>query len=348
MSGKKDKPDDIEQLLNGLSAEDLARVRALLDRSSPGSPMLVNIGGPAIGCAIGANTAVSARDIVTALGGQVADERQRAADRLVRALSQRRLADPDAADFGQTVYAKRMQLTDALRRPVAMRTVGFFLAQMPAPLVRESDRDRFMAWMDGNKRIYPPIRVPYFIPGMVPQRISKAVVWHNGNLPRFPQGNQHYFTYLAAEIDDGFIEYGFSAGAVIEPYTNGVSFSRAVAGFMCFLQFIRDLAETFGGDAAAVSVGLALRGTNGTALKEFTDPNIEAMCSTPPVEKPGFLWTQPADGADWSPDVVARAASVELLDHWSILPPPGAEEPEFSGGKYSGRYYKYYCNGQWA
>jgi hypothetical protein len=219
---------------------------------------------------------------------------------------------------------------------------------MPAPLIRESDRDRFMAWMDVNKRFYPPIRVPYFLPGPFPQRISRGHVWHNGHMPRFPQGNQHYFTYLAAEIDEGFIEYGFSAGAVIEPYINGVSFSRVVAVFMCFLQFIRDLAGTFGGDAAAVSVGLALRGTRGTVLKEFTDPNIEAMCATAPVEKAGFLWTRPADGADWFPDAVARAASVELLDHWSILLPPGSDELEFSGRKYTGRYYKYYCNGQWA
>jgi len=348
MSDNGESPEVIARLLNGLSAEELARIRVLLERPIQGSPMSVSISGPAIGCAIGPNAAVSARDIVTALGGQPTDERQLATDRLWRALSKRNLADPGAVDFGQTVYAKRMQLTDALGRPVAIRTVGFFLAQMPAPLVREPDLNRFMAWMDVNKRIYPPIRVPYFLPGMFPQRISKAVVWHNGNLPRFPQGNQHYFTYLAAEIDEGFIEYGFCAGAVIKPHENGVYFSRAIAGFMCFLQFIRDLAGTFGGDAAVVSVGLALRGTTGTVLKEFADPNVEAMCATSPIVKPSFLWTRPADGADWSPDAVARAASVELLDHWSILPPPGAEEPEFSGGKYTGRYYRYYCAGQWA
>jgi hypothetical protein len=78
-----------------------------------------------------------------------------------------------------------------------------------------------------------------------------------------PLGNQRYFTCLAAEFDDGFIEYGFSAGDMIEPYTNGMSFSRMIAGFMCFRRFLRDLAVTFGGDPGAISVGLALRGTNG-------------------------------------------------------------------------------------
>src|SRR5262249_35856447 len=133
--------------------------------------------------AIGTGSTLTARDITTMLGGQPADERQRVADKLVRTLAQRRLANPDPADFGQTAYSKWMQLADALRPPLPGRTVGVFLAQTPAPLIHESDRDCFMAWMDVNKRIYPPIRVPYFLPGMVPQRISKGIVWHNGDLP---------------------------------------------------------------------------------------------------------------------------------------------------------------------
>ena len=33
---------------------------------------------------------------------------------------------------------------------------------------------------------------------------------------------------------------------------------------------------------------------------------------------------------------------------FSEMEPPGSDELEFSAGKYTGRYYKYYCNGQWA
>ncbi len=257
----------------------------------------------------------------------------------MRALAAHNLADPDAPDFGQTKYSKWMTLTDTLRKSRPMRTVGFFLAHMPPPLIREEDRPRFGAWMDVNQRRYDPIRVPHFLPGPIPQRISKGHVWHNGHMTRFPQGSQQYFTYLAAELDDGFVEYGFCAGPVIEPYTDTVDYSRALAGFVCFLHFIRDLADTFGGDPTAMSVGLAMRGTRGTTLR--------CLAGGAAAEKDGFLWAREMNGTDWSVDAVARRASAELLDHWSFLAPHGSGEPEFRNGKYTGDLYKQLFSGNW-
>jgi hypothetical protein len=42
---------------------------------------------------------------------------------------------------------------------------------------------------------------------------------------------------------------------VVEPYTDTVDYSRVLAGFVCFLRFIRDLTDTFGGDPTATWLG---------------------------------------------------------------------------------------------
>jgi hypothetical protein len=120
-------------------------------------------------------------------------------------LAARNFGDPAAPEFGQTKYSKWLTLTDAMEKPRPMRTIAFYLAHMPPPLVRGEDRPRFEGWMDVNQRQYDPSRDPYFLPGPFPQRISKAHIWHNGHMLRFPQPSQRYFTYLAAELDDAFV-----------------------------------------------------------------------------------------------------------------------------------------------
>ncbi|MFX8554349.1 hypothetical protein ABTM01_19455, partial [Acinetobacter baumannii] len=52
-------------------------------------------------------------------------------------------------------------------------------------------------------------------------------------------------------------------------------------------------------------------------------------------------------GEDWTVDGVARRAALALLDHWSYSGPAGAEEPEFTDGKYTGKYYLDSFRGQW-
>ena len=110
-------------------------------------------------------------------------------------------------------------------------------------------------------------------------------------------------------------------------------YSKVVGGFVAFLSFLRDLAQTFDSDPTSISVGLALRGTAGSPLEWISNHGA----STRPAEADGFLWRRAATpGTDWTVDEIARQAAVEILEHWSYVGHGGMHTPEFTGGKYTG------------
>jgi hypothetical protein len=241
-----------------------------------------------------------------------------------------------------------MVSVDAMRRTVPIRTVGTFFALAPAPLVAEADRTRFLQWMNCNQRRYAPLDRDWFLPGPAPVFVSKARVWHNGQMPRFAAVEQTYFTYLAAELDEGYLEYGFCAGSPLEPAGDAVYYAKAIGGFVAFLRFLRHFGEQFGIDHTAVSFGLAVRGTSGTRLRCITNRTMEHFQATAPPETDGFRWLhEAARGEDWTVDGAARRAALALLEHWSYSGLAGAEEPEFTDGKYTGDYYLADFRGQW-
>lgn len=63
-----------------------------------------------------------------------------------------------------------------------------------------------------------------------------------------------------------------------------------VGGFVAFLNFLRDLTETFGGDPSAISVGLAMRGITGTRLRCITRRVMEHHLGGSTPEEDGFRW----------------------------------------------------------
>jgi hypothetical protein len=258
------------------------------------------------------------------------------------------LAAPSHPDFGRTKYSKRMALADSRNKVVPIRTTGIFFSLTPPPLVRDEDRPRFFQWMDCNKRRYEPIDDSFFLPSPVPDVKSKAHVWHDGHMQRVWPVAQNYFTYLAVELDEGYMEYGFCPGSPLEPDGDKIYYAKIVGGFVAFLRYLRDFAEQFGADPSTFSVGLALRGTGGTSLKCITKRILEHFLATSHPEMDGFRWVREATpGTDWTVDAVARRAALDVLEHWSYSGPAGAGEPEFKDGKYTGEYYRSDFQRQW-
>ena len=335
MSESGESPEEIARLLKRLSPEDLARVRALLDDAKgEGTPLSVNIVGHVIGCSIGTGASLKAGDIITALDGLPADETRRAAGRLERELAARNLADRTSPDFTKTKYAKRMGFPNEQQQVEPLKTVGIFFALTAAPLIAEDAKRKFLQWMNCNERRYKPIDDCFFLPGMMPDLISKAHVWHNGHRHRFSPVVSSYCTYIAVEPEAGCIEYGFNPGSFFEQDKDKVYYAKVIGGFVAFLRFLRHLTETFGGDPSAISVGLAMRGTSGTRLRCITKRVMEHFQGNATPEADGFRWLNaPTPGTDWTMDRLARQAAVEILDHWSYTGPAWADTPEFTDGK---------------
>jgi hypothetical protein len=267
----------------------------------------------------------------------------RAASRLDRALAARKLFDANSADFGRTKHSVRMYSANAMRQPVPIKLVGTFFALTSPQLVHHDHQGQFFQWMNCNQRRYAPINEPYFLPGPMPVYMSKAQVWHNGHLQRFPV-DQSYFTYLAADMEEGYLEYGFNAGSLLHPEGGPVFYAKVVGGFVAFLRFLRDLAVTFDSDPTAMSVGLALRGTANSTLECITNHGT----NTRRAEANGFVWRRAATpGADWTVNDVARQAAVEILEHWSYVGHGGIHIPEFASGKYIGELYRKVMQGNW-
>jgi len=352
MSSREDKPDDIEQLLKGLSPENYARVKALLDNASKqSSPVsITSIGGSAIGCAIGSGASLSARDVVTTVveGASPVDEAQRVGARFEREMAARNLADGTSPNFAKTKYTKRMGFPNDQHQIVPLRTVGTFFALAPAPLIPEGVKQRFLQWMNCNERGYKPIDDCFFLPSPMPDLISKAHVWHNGHRHRFFPMVSSYSTYIALELEEGWIEYGFCPGSYFEQDKDKVYYAKVVGGFVAFLRFLRDFAETFKGDPSTMSVGLAMRGTTGTRLRCISKRIMEHHLGGATPEEDGFRWVNAAiPGTDWLLGRLARQAAIEILDHWSYTGPAWTDIPEFTDGKYTGDYYRADFNGQW-
>jgi hypothetical protein len=349
MSESSESPEAIARLLKRLSPEDLARVRALLDDTKgEGTPLSVNIGGHVIGCSIGTGASLKAGDIITALDGVPADGTRRSAGRLDRELAARNLADRTCPDYAKTKYAKRLGFPNEQQQVVPLRTVGTFFALTAAPLIDEGAKQKFLQWMNCNERRYQPIDDCFFLPGMMPDLISKAHVWHNGHRHRFSPVVSSYSTYIAIELEEGYIEYGFNPGSYFEQDKDIIYYAKVVGGFVAFLRFLRHLAETFGGDPSATSVGLAMRGTSGTRLRCITNRVTEHFQGNSTPDHDGFRWMSAATpGTDWSLDRLARQAAVEVLDHWSYTGPARADIPELTDGKYTGDHYRADFHGQW-
>lgn len=375
MKLKRDPTGAIELILSDMAPADIERIAtAVLREAGPVSN--IHIGGDAINCAIGTGATLTARELIVALEGPIAadpvaralvsrlnklpsldadlpekvagcsaaeDAACRAADRLRRVLAGRKLDDPASANFGRTKHSVRMYGVNAMQQPVPIRLVGTFFALASPPLVHHDHQTPFFRWMNPNQRRYPPINEPYFLPGPLPVSMSKAQVWHNGHLTRFPT-DQSYFTYLAADMDEGYLEYGFNPGSLLNPEGGPAIYAKVVGGFVAFLSFLRDLAVTFDSDLTSMSVGLALRGTAGSRLEWIGNRGG----STRPAEADGFLWKRVATpGTDWIVDEVARRAAVEILEHWSYVGHGGTYTPEFADGKYTGQLAREVMPGNW-
>ena len=137
--------------------------------------------------------------------------------RLERELASRGFADPSSPEFGKTRFWKRHAIADGKQHFKPMETAGLFIALTPPPLVGAADQKKFGQWMNSNERRYPPVDDCFFLPGPEPVNMGKARVWHNGQNQRFSMTVDVYATYLAVEIDSGYIEYGFCPGSVYEP-----------------------------------------------------------------------------------------------------------------------------------
>lgn len=354
MNDSEENPEAIARLLKDMTPADVERVAKALIGMGAGAPVsITSISGDVVNSAVGPGATLSAGDLLAMLGtearnARLAEEARQASARLERQLAARKLADCASADFGMTRYSKQMVSADAMRRRVPIRAVGTFFALAPAPLVADADRTRFLQWMNCNERRYAPLDYDFFLPGPAPVVISKARVWHNGQMPRLGSVEQTYFTYLAAELDEGYLEYGFCAGSPLEPFGDAVYYAKVVGGFVAFLRFLRDFGEKFRVDPAAVSFGLAVRGTSGTRLRCITKRIMDHFLVTAPPEADGFRWLHEATrGEDWTVDGIARRAALALLEHWSYSGLVGAEEPEFTDGKYTGEYYLDSFRRQW-
>lgn len=53
----------------------------------------------------------------------------------------------------------------------------------------------------------------------MPNMISKAHVWHNGYRNRFFPMVSSYTTYIALELEEGYVEYGFCPGSFFSSKT---------------------------------------------------------------------------------------------------------------------------------
>lgn len=202
--------------------------------------------------------------------------------------------------------------------------------------------------MNCNEWRYKPIDDCFFLPGPMPNIISKAHVLHNGHRNHFFPMVSSYTTYIALELEEGYVEYGSCPGSFFEEDKEKVYYPKVVGGIVAFLRFLRDVVETFGGDPPVISVGLAMRGTTGTRLRCISKRLIEHHLGVATPEEDGFRWVNAATpGTDWSLDRVVRQAAIEVLDHWSYTGSAWADTPEFTHGKYTGDYYRADFHGQW-
>lgn len=354
MNDSGESPEAIARQLKEMTPADVERVaKALLGMGGGTGVSFTSVNGDVVNSAIGTGATLSARDLLAMLGTEAraareAEETRQALARLEGLLAARKFTDPSSADFGMSRYSKRMVLFDAMQRTVPIKPIGTFFALTPAPLVADGDRNKFFQWMDINQRCYAPLDRDRFLPGFMPVVVSKARVWHNGEMPRFAGAEQNYCTYFAAELDEGYLEYGFCAGSLLEPTGDVVYYAKVIGGFVAFLRFLRHFGDQFGVDPSAISIGLALRGTTRTRLRCITKQFMEHYLMTAHPDTDGFRWLREATrGEDWTVDGVARRAALALLDHWSYSGPAGAEEPEFTDGKYTGKYYLDSFRGQW-
>ncbi len=288
-------------------------------------------------------------------GGQVAntinnygDPSRHGPPKFERELSARNLVTTTSPSFGDTKYAERMAFPDQNGRFARLRTIGLFFALTDPPLVRQNDRDAYFQWMTCNQRRYDPITDSLFIPSVESELRLRAYVWHNGEKLRFNPRDAYYDKYLAMELDHGYIEYGFFPGSIIAPDGGHVYYAKILAGFVAFLRFLRDFSDKFDHDASCISFGLAMRGTTETQLKWMTKRVMDHYQNTSSPATDGFRWVrEAAPGADWDVHEVARAAALDLLDHWSYSGPAWAGQPEFTDGKYTGDYFRSDFYGQW-
>jgi hypothetical protein len=80
----------------------------------------------------------------------------------------------------------------------------------------------------------------------MPVYMSKAQVWHSSGVLRVPD-DQTYFTYLAADMDEGYLEYGFNPGSLLKPEGGPVIYDKVIGGFVAFLTFLSWTVTVFAG-----------------------------------------------------------------------------------------------------
>lgn len=262
-------------------------------------------------------------------------------DRLTTELALRNLNNPRSHEFAKTRFSKRLIILDHGDRPTPMPTSVVFFALTPAPLVKDGAVRAFAEWMNPNDRRYEPIRMLKLVPGLWHEEFGKATVWHDGQQTRFIGGTPDYFSYLAADVPTGYVEYGFCPDSLLNPDCTTMYYSQLMAYFVSFASMVRDLAATFGHNGWETSVGMALRGTRRTTL-EIPMNRFAARFgrASDPPEEDNLLWCRPATlDTDWTVNEVAAVAAGEILNHWSVSRPFGMPLPEFEGDQYTGAHF---------
>jgi hypothetical protein len=273
---------------------------------------------------------------------------ERASKRLAAELSARNLSEVRRAEFAKTKYNKRQVFPGNGGVSTPITAAGMMFAVCPTPLIRAEAKTQFLQWMDCNKLRYKPVDDSLFVPGCMPDAISKAHVWHNGEGNRFSSTINGYTTYLAIELEDGYVEYGFCPGSFFEPDRSKVYYAKVVAGLFAFVTFIRDLSTTFGVDPSEISIGMAMQGTSGTKLTCVSRGMLGHQVGGAAPSEDGLRWVNAATpGVDWSPDHLVHRAALEVLDHWSVAVPAWRDTPEFRNEKYTGDYYLAEFHHQW-
>src|SRR3954452_15582665 len=106
-----------------------------------------------------------------------------------------------------------------------------------------------------------------------------------------------YTSYLAVERA-GSIEDGFHPATLLSP-GNPVYYAKAVARVVGFLGLLRDVADHQKVNPAAISFGVAFRGTKGVDLACITQRVDQVMfrqfVQTTPPDSPNYLFLRPAE-----------------------------------------------------
>lgn len=258
---------------------------------------------------------------------------------LDRKLQSCNLFDPDDVKFGNTKYSQSLGLQDRNGHLHRWGNACILFAFSPQKLFDYRSESKLLQWMNANERRYEPDKGYLFIPSLDPEKVGKSLVWHDGHRVSLPGPSPCYLHYVAVE-PDGFVEFGFIPGSVMDDEHRHFYYAKIVGLTVMFLSFIRDLARECKVDPASISSGVALSGTTMAPLTCISEGLRTGAIPTSPPSKNGFLYVHPAQAdADWSIDEIAHEAAASILDNWAYRVSAYLGLPEFADGEYKGPYF---------